>query len=372
MALKDKQSRTIVLSISEVQYSSFMEDNEVAHQYIQRAYSADAELFPPQMEQGYKLNGKTRQSKKLGLRMRRIEIQGRTYQLRPSFVMPYMRGKTAELKHGLFLLRFGVPFWALAHVFGRNAMYWYRAFICLGRFSIVGTSVHLADNLPQDLAADEFHTRTKGKKNYIATTIAEGCFLGVQASHTADESALSSAYEVFKQEARDLDPEYEPATVNTDGWWATQNAWKALFKGIFVIECFLHAFIKIRDRATKKLQAFYDTAADKVWDIYRAESKKQMSQRIRRLAEWASKTVPKSAMKENLLKLCKKRKRWLEHFDAPSAYRTSAHLDRIMKLMEKHQINSQMFHASLNSTSNNFRALALLYNFFAILPRCHG
>lgn len=368
MALKDKQSRTIVVSINEVQYPLFMEDNEVAHQLIQKAYSNDPELFPLQMGHGYKLNGKTRRSKKLGLCMRRIEIQGTTYRLRPSFVLPYMRGKTDDLKHPLFLLRFGVPFWALAYVFGRNAMFWYRAFICLGRFSIVGTSVHHADNLPLDLLADEFHTRIKGLKSYIATTIGRACILGVQASATADQSGLTAAYATFKQEAQVLDPLYEPTTVNTDGWWATQNTWKALFKGICVIECFLHAFIKIRDRATKKLQLFFDQVADKVWDIYRSDSKRQMSQRIRRLAEWTAKTVPTSAMKENLLKLCKKRKRWLQHFDAPSAYRTSANLDRIMKLMEKHQINSQMFHATLESTSMNFRALALIYNFSPSCP----
>lgn len=368
MALEDKQNRIISLDISKEQYPSFMKDNGKAHQVIRRAYAQNPELFPPGMQLGYKLNGKTRPSKKLGLRLRRIEIQGVTYRLRPCFVLPYMRATTDQVKHAMFLLRFGVPFWALAVIFGRNAMFWYRTFICLSRFSVAGTTLHRAENLPGHLLADEFHIRLRGQKAYVATTVAQGCILGAEACGAADEASLSSGYNVFKEEARQLDPHYQPATVNTDGWWATQKAWRALFKGVFIIECFLHAFLKIRDRATKKLQPFFETAADKVWDIYRADSKKHMGQRIRRLGEWAKKTLPDCPMRENVLKLCKKRKRWLAHFDFPSAYRTSSQLDRVMRLMERHAINSQMFHADLSSTSKNFRALALLHNFSPSCP----
>jgi hypothetical protein len=51
---------------------------------------------------------------------------------------------------------------------------------------------------------------------------------------------LEKAYGVFASEARALDTDYAPQTVNTDGWQATQGAWKALFPHITVILCFLH------------------------------------------------------------------------------------------------------------------------------------
>ena len=44
---------------------------------------------------------------------------------------------------------------------------------------------------------------------------------------------------------------YAPATVNTDGWKATQAAWRTLFPTVVVILCFLHGFLKIRDRCRK-------------------------------------------------------------------------------------------------------------------------
>ena len=76
-------------------------------------------------------------------------------------------------------------------------------------------------------------------------------------------------------------------------------------------------------------------------------------------------------MKQNIFKLCKKKHLWFAHFDAPTAFRTSAHLDRIMKYMERYAINSQMFHARvqpISKTSKNFRAFALISNFAPFNP----
>ena len=368
MALKGKQNRTIVIKISESNYSSFMQEKQVAHQVIQGAFKRYPELFPVQMSKGYMLNGRTRVSQKLGIQLRKIKVAGVSYQLRPCYLLPAMRAKTKEVSKPLFLLRFGVPFWALAFVFGRNPMWWYRLYLCLGRSSVVGSSVYKAESLPEDILADEHHIRIRGQKAYIATTIGQECILGVEACAKADEATLMESYQVFQQEASDIKAEYKPTSVNTDGWAATQNAWKTLFPNIVVIECFLHAFIKVRDRATKKLESFFEVAASKIWDCYRAESKRHLAQQLRRLKEWTHQHLPDCPMKENILKLCLKKKRWIKHLDIPSAHRTSNMLDRVMRAMSRHAFNSQMFHATIQSTTANFRAFALLYNFSPSCP----
>ena len=368
MALKGNENRTIVLPISEPAYPFFMNDPKKAHEIIGQHYREFPELFPAEMSAGYCLNGKTRISKKMGVQMRKIRIGDVSYRIRPSYLLPYLRGKSQEAYHGLFLLRFGVPFWALALVFGRNAMWWYRLYVSLGRYSLVQTSVAKTD-VPDDILADEHHIRVKGEKAYVATTVGKGCFLGMEASTGADEESLTAAYGVFKQEASDTCGDYQPKSVNTDGWKSTQNAWRALFPGIVVIECFLHAFLKVRDRATKKLKAYFDLAADKIWDCYRAESIKSFAQQIRRLREWATNQVPESAMKTNILKLCQKKDKWTAHFASPQTFRTSNMLDRLMRAMDRHAYNSQMFHSSIEATSYNFRAFALVYNFSPSAPK---
>ncbi|WP_345375343.1 hypothetical protein, partial [Algivirga pacifica] len=368
MASQDRESRTIVLNIPVEDYLQFITHNEFARKSIENQYKCFPELFPECFHKGFKLNGYERVSKKTGQRMRRISSNGITYRIRPSFLMPYNREVTPEVEKALFLIKFGVPFWALGSVFGKNHMYWYRLFISLSSFSLVGTSIHKKETLPENLLSDEFHSRQQGSKVYVATTVAQECILGVEACCQVTANALEKAYGVFKKEARDLDATYSPKTVNTDGWNATQIAWKKIFPCVAIIECFLHAFLKIRDRATKALQPSFLQVAEKVWNIYRSDNKRSMSQMIRRLKEWTQENVPDSPMKENVLKLVSKRKNWLRHLDFEGIYRTSSQLDRVMRLMERHAVNSQKFHSTVEATTLNFRALALLHNFTPYSP----
>jgi len=361
--------KTIVLPISASNYTKFMLDRKIAHKIIQDIYKKTPDLFPVSMSCGYCLNGKTKLSKKSGVKMRRIKIDSSVYQIRPSYLLSYQKEKVSLASKGLFLYKFGVPFWALAHVFGYNPMWWYRLFISLGEYDIVGASVYQSCDMPQDLLADEHHIYVKGVKKYVATTVGSDCFLGMAVCHKASENSLEQGYSIFKEEALKMNPNYRPDTVNTDGWKATQNAWKNLFPNIVIIECFLHAFLKIRNRATKKLAFFFDIAADKAWNCYRAETKRALGQQIRRFREWTIKNVPKSPMKEAISKLWTKKERWMKHFDNPKAKRTSNMLDRLMRLMKKHKINSQMFHGNIEATTKNFRAFALIHNFAPSSPR---
>ena len=107
------------------------------------------------------------------------------------------------------------------------------------------------EDLPKDLLADEKHTKHGGEKVYVATTVGNGCILGAAMCQDADAAALTQGYGVFAKEARNLDPDYQAETVNTDGWGATQNAWVALFAQSVIIPCFLHAFVKVRARCKK-------------------------------------------------------------------------------------------------------------------------
>ncbi len=96
-------------------------------------------------------------------------------------------------------------------------MFWYRATSSLGRNSLVGTTVKEKSRLSAHVVADEKHTRRNGDRVYIATTVANGCFLGAEISEQADTQSLTDAYGIFQQEAMALDADYAPQTVTTDG-----------------------------------------------------------------------------------------------------------------------------------------------------------
>ena len=121
-------------------------------------------------------------------------------------------------------------------------------------------------------------------------TAAKECFLGVGVIHSADESALTQAYGEFQQEALALNPDYCPDTVNTDGWDATQQAWKTLFPGITLMLCFLHTVLGIHQHCRRD-RVFYKSVTDKLWGLFHALNPRQFGQCLRRLQEWATTNV---------------------------------------------------------------------------------
>jgi len=333
------------------------------------------ELFPPEIRQGYQLYGLTRQSVKLpDVQLRRIclttpDEQGRqpVYHVVPSFVMPYLTGYADEVEKALFLRRFGVPFWALTYVFGRDDMYWQRMVANLGHADIVGTTLKEPEKLPEHVLADEKHTRLNGEKAYIATTVAEGCVLGASLALAADEACLTEAYGRFKQEAQRLDPDYQPQSVNTDGWSPTQLAWQALFPTITIILCFLHAFLSIRSRG-KHLKDTFQAIQQRVWDIYHADHAEHFMQQIADLQCWAQAHVTGPTL-EAILKLCSKADLFVLAFDYPHAYRTSNMLDRQLDPLDRCLYAARYFHGHLMSAEYQIRAWALLHNFLPYCPR---
>ncbi|ADE15610.1 hypothetical protein Nhal_2527 [Nitrosococcus halophilus Nc 4] len=117
--------RTIRLGLAEADYERFMSDREFAKRGLDKGYREHPELFPEQWDKGDVLYGFTPQSRKQGLRCRRIRLRATraVFTVAPSFVMPYMSARVEQVEKALFLMRFHVPCWAIAHVFRRDAMY---------------------------------------------------------------------------------------------------------------------------------------------------------------------------------------------------------------------------------------------------------
>ena len=357
--------RTIILPITEEQYAEIVENPQrFRAEWLEPFFATCPELFPPGFDHGYEMNGHYI-GKRLKLKIRRIKLRnGDQYQVRPAFALPMMVGKVQDVEAGLFFRKFGVPYWAIARVFGRNATFWYRLEIGLGRNSIVGTAVKTVP-IPEDLLADEHHEKINGEKIYLATTGGSGVVLGAEAVASASTEDLQQGYGVFKEEALAVDPEYAPSTVNTDGWSGTIAAWKALFPMIVLIRCFLHAWLKIRERG-KKLENFFELG-DKVWGVYYSTTRRMMSQRILRLSDWAKKSLSGIVLAK-ALDLCNKKSEWSLWYDNESAYLTSNELDRLMRSQNRYFDRGQHFHGSLGAANLRSRSWAVLYNYWDWSP----
>ena len=359
-------SSTIVVPIDKDRYGQIVSAPDAFRGFLVECFAAHPELFPEAFASGFRSKD-CRTSAKMGIPIRRIECKadGSVFSVQPSFVLPYMTGYTDSVADALFLRTFGVPHWALAKVFGRDPSYWQRLETSLGRSSIVGTTVRTTA-VPEHLAADEHHQTLQGEKAYIATVVAEGCCLGADVSSSADEPGLTKAYGTFKTEAQDVQPGYRAKTVNIDGWKATRLAWLALFPLAVIVRCFLHGWLSIRERCKK--DEHYKEAGDKIWHAYQAQDKRTMAQRLRRLGEWARKTL-KGTFLDKVLKLCRRSQEYQKGYEQQGAHRTSNMLDRVMRKMSQHFDGCQHLHGSRQAARKHCRAWALLHNFAPWSPQ---
>lgn len=369
-----RANRCIILPIELAAYQQFVEDAAAYRAWVDAMIAAYPALFPPGIQAGYTLHDLRASQKLPGIRLRRIALKTRTadgkrrtYTLCPSGVLPYLVGYTEDVEKALFLRRFGVPYWALSYVFGRDDAYWYRLECHLGCYNLVQTSVKDPAKLPKHLLADEKITWLNGEEVEVAVTVGDECVLGAAIAIRPDTADLTAAYGVFQQEVRAVDANYQPETVNTDGWHATRAAWSILFPLTVLIQCFLHAFIKIRD-CCRLADDLRQTVATQVWQVYRAPDAATFRQRTTELLAWA-KTHTTGILQQTILKLEHKVERFLPAYDHPLGHRTSTMLDRQVDSLSRCLDSARFFHGHAASAERVVRAWALSHNFRPYCPR---
>ena len=371
---QSRGSRQICLPLDPETYQRIWDDAQAVRRLVEDLLSRHPELFPEAMTRGFTLCGKLPLSQKLpGICLRRVRVTEtdelgqattRDFFLRPSFVLPYCCGTVDDAANGMLLLSYGVPYHVVAVCCGRNAMYWYRLERALGRNSVVGTTVRDPRVLPQHLAADEHHAQLRGENAYVAMTAGGHCLLGIAVSPTASEVDLTAAYGRFQVEAADVSAEYTPETVNTDGWKATQAAWRTLFPKIALILCFLHGFLKIRDRGRKAVELHR-----KVWEVYRATSAQAFREAMESFRQWCMARVWSGPIHEALEKHWGHTEEYVLGSCQPGCHRTSNQVDRPMNALYRLLYGDRTLHGHLDMAESRLRGWALLMNFRPFEPQ---
>jgi hypothetical protein len=371
LALVAKPSRRIVVACTRPLYDQIIGDSQLFRHYVDQAAAICPELFPAAFAAGYWCHD-VQQSKKMpDVPLRRIKLTatGEVYTIVPSFVLPYRMGYVDDVEKALFLRRFGVPFWGLTYVFGRNDMYWQRLVQHLGRYDLVGTTIKEPACLPEHLIVDEKHMALNGERAFIAMTVGDECVLGAAVALKAAPTELTEAYGEFKQEALHLKPDYAPQTVNYDGWEHTRCAWQALFPAIVIIRCFLHAFLRIRDRC-KRLDT-YPLICHLVWKIYHASSQSAYYRDFKRFLVFAAKNLSGEPLKA-VQRFKARRSQLLKGLFHPGCHRTSATLDRHMQSLTRCLYMARDFRGHRTSAHLEARAWALMHNFWPYCPRARA
>lgn len=351
---------------SEAHYQGCVKDVAQYREYLTQMSAQYSELFPQAMGQGYTFHDCYR-SRKQGVVLRRIRLKttGEVFTVRPAFVMPYLIARTTEVEKALYLRQWGVPFAALAEVFGRNAMFWYRAWLGFGRPNLVGTTVKHEAAMPRDVVADEKITWLGGEEILVPTTVGGGCTLGISVAAEATSDSLEAAYGEFVTEAQAVFPDYQARSVCTDGFKPTREAWRRLFPQLTLVLCFLHAILKIKERCRGALRR---QVLKRAWGVYQAATKGQFAQRLRRLSEWAGATLD-GGVAEMVHKVCQHREDFTPAYTCLQAARTTNAVDRLHDQLDRVLYAMRYCHGQRASARLAVRAWAMQWNFHPYGPR---
>ena len=344
---------------SEAPYRDSVDSPTQYRQYLTGMLGQHPALFPKAMDQGFPLHD-CAVSVKQDLIVRRSTLQatGAVFTLRPSCVMPYMIARTDAVEKALSRRQWGVPFDALASVFGRDALCWYRAWLAFGRPSLVGTTVKEPQKLPRDLVADEQLTRVARPQVYVPTTVGGGCFLGVSVVEAAETATVERGDGACAKEAKALVPDVSRALGLHR--WLGSNA-----PGVAPAVSHDHvgAVFAPRDpeeEATRR-RSVAAPGTRRAWQVSQAATKRQCAQRLRRMAAWtpAPLSGPVATM---VLKRCRRRADFTPAYDCPQAHRTSNAVDRLLNSQDRLLDAMRYCHATTASARLAVRAMALPWN----------
>lgn len=355
-----RRCSTLCLPSGQDDYAALVGDPGRFRARLDRCCRAWPERSPQALRHGHRLKD-ARASRRAGLCLRRARrtATGAPFSVRPSPLLPYLTGTTDEAQGPLPLRAFGVPFWALARVFGRDDMDWYRPEVSRGRNSIVGTTARRAA-LPEHLLADGHHQRRDGAKKYIAPAVGAGCCPGAELAPTADADDLTAAYAVFKPEAQEAQPDDRPKTVSVDGRASTGRAWAALFPLVVLFRCSPHGWLNIRRRG--KLSEAFRELSGKVREAHHAPGRRCFARRLRRRLGGARGQSLSAWLLEQAPERCGRSGGYGRAHAHPGGHRTSDMLGRVMRSMRRHFDQGQHRHGSRDAAGRRARARALLQN----------
>ena len=221
----------------------------------------------------------------------------------------------------------------------------------LGQLSPAQLNLALGVEPPQHIIEDEKHTKECGQKAYMPMVYVpkEALIWWVDYLYSVSEAELTASLERFKAISDRL-ADITGATV--DGWEAAQNALRATFEGITLVECHFHALLKLgqhlatykrqREQAGQPLSEADETNIRAAfWRVLKATTPDQYQQALDQLPETFNQ-APLASRKQSLVEKQALFQAWTS--DDRLVVVTTA-LDQCLKFLNRKLDNMQTFHS---------------------------
>ena len=186
----------------------------------------------------------------------------------------------------------------------------------------------------------------------------------------ASTAALQAGEGELLAEACELERAYRPATVWTEGWPATREAWHLVVPTGTLLLCFLQAGLKIEARCRGALRQQWRRRAG---PVYPATPKGPFAQRVRRLREGARGELEGAGQAPGL-KRCELKEQFRIADDFPAAARTTTGIERLRAYQDRVWYALRYRQGTQESGHRAVRARAVQGNFHPSSARAqrHG
>ena len=94
--------KTICIPCSQQEYERVVDDPERFRELLDRQIEATPELFPPEIRRGYRMKDVYPPARPAGSSGGSNSATSECYLVRPSFLMPYLSGRTEDVQAPLF------------------------------------------------------------------------------------------------------------------------------------------------------------------------------------------------------------------------------------------------------------------------------
>jgi len=146
----------------------------------------------------------------------------------------------------------------------------------------------------------------------------------------------------------------------------------ALFSTIVPTFCFLHGFLKIRDRCRKVVLELCRKARhlhQEVWDVYRAETAQAFHQQMANFRAWFEPASWSKSVTEMITRLWNRADQYALSYNHPECHLTSNLVVRLMNRLTRFLYHGRGLNGHQLSSELRLRGWALLNNFRPFAPR---
>lgn len=286
----------------------------------------------------------------------------------PHFVLRYRAMKPDVAKHALLATHGGLSLELCAVLYHVSPMAIYRLVCALGHQGLVPVLRRCQLPLPRYLLVDEKHTHCRRAKVYLPT-IAQGRVIWHLGYTTAKSAqAFRHSYDLFRQAARQAEPDYRVLGILTDGFESTIHSMRTLFPKAAIGNCLLHAMKKVptklpaissalRQQLSRRFVQLFDEVHQRAGQRVFA-----LGQKLRCFTEYVGIVAGQASRLRLHEWITQKKPGWYAVYANRQMPRTTTWVDQAHNALDRKLFMMKGFHHPDGHQQAFLTGLALLYN----------